>query len=115
MTMNLYRFDLDCGRMGSIEGIFAAPSESVDNIILEDLYFGEMLGKHSDIECIIEHDHITLLLSGKKAKDNETIENIISLFSGSKDEFGHGTITIFGVNPFDYWEDDETDDYNEEE
>jgi hypothetical protein len=57
----LWNFELDCGRMGSISGRFLATEEDVKAAIGQELYFGEVLGKHSDISATLEEGHITLV------------------------------------------------------
>jgi len=47
--LKLYKFMWDCGRMGDVEGIFAATDEVIQNAIGKRVYFGEILGKHSEI------------------------------------------------------------------
>ena len=58
---NLYQFHWDCGRMGSILGIFAATEAEIKAALGKSLYFGEVLGKHSDIRGVLEEKDITLL------------------------------------------------------
>jgi len=84
--MSLFRFNLDCGRMGSLEGVFEAEQHEVDTLIGKTVYFGEVLGKHSEIIVKIENSHITLLTS-----DDE--------FISKAREYG---ISFVGTNPFDY-------------
>jgi hypothetical protein len=47
----IYRMDIDCGRNGNLTGVFIADKDHV-KILLEkkiEIYFGEVLGKHSEI------------------------------------------------------------------
>lgn len=57
----VYRFNFDAGRNGSLTGIFVADDEAVRSVIGSEAYFGEVLGKHSEIQGTIEADHITLV------------------------------------------------------
>ena len=41
----LYSFELDWGRMGSLEGLFIAEEKDVKDIIGKNVQFGEVLGK----------------------------------------------------------------------
>tara|TARA_Y100000310_G_scaffold321360_1_gene378878 strand:+ start:3846 stop:4022 length:177 start_codon:yes stop_codon:yes gene_type:complete len=50
----LYGFYADFGRMGNLDGIFIAESDDLDAIMGKDIYFGEILGKHSDIILTLE-------------------------------------------------------------
>lgn len=45
----LYRFYWDFGRSGSLEGLFVATEEEVNESIGAYVYFGEVLGKHSEV------------------------------------------------------------------
>ena len=83
----LYRFYWDCGRNGSVEGIFIAEEEDVKNAIGENVYFGEILGKHSEVYGILEESDIKELnVSSITVKELEKIA---------------GT-NICGYNPLDY-------------
>jgi hypothetical protein len=48
-TMKLYKMDFDCGRMGSLFGVFLAEPQAVAAAMGKQIYFGEVLGKHSEI------------------------------------------------------------------
>lgn len=61
MDKNLYLFYVDCGRMGTLQGLFVATQEEVDNLIGEEVCFYEVLGKHSEIGGHIEADEISLI------------------------------------------------------
>ena len=69
----LYKMNFDCGRQGSLEGVFVADTEDVkyliDNMICVN--FGEALGKHSEIYGPICKDEI---------KQITTDEKVISIF-----------------------------------
>ena len=43
----LYEFYWECGRQGDLTGVFIADSESVAALLDKEIYFGEVLGKHS--------------------------------------------------------------------
>lgn len=57
----LWSFYWDCGRNGELEGLFKATKEEVQNAIGKTAYFGEVLGKHSDIYGTIEEREIQLV------------------------------------------------------
>lgn len=57
--------------MGDISSVFIAESDLVDELIGETVYFGEILGKHSDIYGNLEEKDITV-----RSED----QNFISLF-----------------------------------
>lgn len=81
----LYKFYWDCGRQGYLEGLFVAESEAVEKAIGKDVYFGEKLGKHSEIYGPLEEKDLTILTT-----DLEFIEKFEALGCGS------------GYNPLDY-------------
>lgn len=58
---NLYRFCWDCGRAGDVEGVFIASHDELENIIGKEVYFGEILGKHSEVYGIVERDEVKLI------------------------------------------------------
>jgi len=47
--LNVYRFNWDCGRQGRVEGVFISTSQTIEQFIGRDVYFGEILGKHSEV------------------------------------------------------------------
>jgi len=51
MAEALYKLDFDCGRAGSLQGLFIADKEDVKILVEKELevYFGEVLGKHSEV------------------------------------------------------------------
>lgn len=55
----LYEFSWDCGRSGSIDGLFVSTNEEVSGLIGKEVYFGEVLGKHSEVYGVIEEGDIT--------------------------------------------------------
>lgn len=59
----VYRMELDCGRMGSLIGIFSADKRHIDYLVSSglEIYFGEVLGKHSEIFGPIEKDEIEMI------------------------------------------------------
>jgi len=59
--IGLYKFHWDCGRMGTLDGLFFAKPIDVEKAIGEIIYFGEALGKHSDIYGSLETDEIELV------------------------------------------------------
>ena len=50
----LWKFFWDCGRSGKVEGVFKATKEEVENAIGKHIYFGEILGKHSEVEGTLD-------------------------------------------------------------
>jgi len=87
----LYKFYVDFGIMGELQGLFVAKETDVKDLIKKEIYFGEVLGKHSDIYFDIEVDQII-----EVSDDQELISKLIKIFGR----------TISGYNPFDYLEED---------
>jgi len=57
----IYRWSESFGRMGSLNGIFTAREDEVADFIGKHVYFGEVLGKYSDIECDLTAEQFELL------------------------------------------------------
>jgi hypothetical protein len=91
----IYKFHQDHGRMGSLEGIFVADPKEVKQLIdsEKDVYFGEVLGKHSEIYSPISDDEITMV------SDDPAFVELFEAHDLSS-----------GFCPFDYIEDVDEDD-----
>jgi hypothetical protein len=78
--------------MGYLSSYFVSTPEMVDKITGREVYFGEVLGKHSEIYGTIEEDDIRLV-----SDDPEFVEQFDRLIGSS------------GHNPFRYvhWEEDD--------
>jgi hypothetical protein len=46
--MKLYKYSQDCGRMGSIEGVFFLEPDEAEFLSQYNLSWDELLGKHSE-------------------------------------------------------------------
>lgn len=87
MTSALYRFRADFGRMGTLQGIFVAEKAEIDAAIGREVYFGEVLGKHSDVSVKLKEEHFRCLTDDP---------GFVEKFSEFECESGH--------NPLDYIE-----------
>lgn len=58
MNKYLWRFYWDCRRNGEVEGLFVATENEIQNAIGKNVYFGEILGKHSEVYGILEEDDL---------------------------------------------------------
>lgn len=58
---NLYKFKWNCGRQGTLQGLFVSTDTEVENAIGSEAYFGEVLGKHSEVYGEIEKGDIVKL------------------------------------------------------
>ena len=75
----VYKLNVDCGRQGELTGLFIAKKSHV-KILLEqklEVYFGEVLGKHSEIFGSIDPKEIMFVSDNpeviKVIKDNDLI------------------------------------------
>ena len=58
---NVYQISEDFGRGFSIDGVFLATPAEVKALVGRNVYFGEICGKHSEIDLDIGPDTITLV------------------------------------------------------
>ncbi len=86
----LYSFYADFGRDGYLEGLFIASKSDVEGAIGKTAYFGEVLGKHSDISLELEEGDFEI-----KSEDKD-------LIVGLHDAFGCTSFLLSGYNPLDY-------------
>jgi hypothetical protein len=83
----LWKFEWDCGRQGDLEGLFVATEQEVQELIGQQVNFGEVLGKHSEIYGDIEEGEITKVDLG-----SETVEKVTKILGD----------TWSGYNPLKY-------------
>lgn len=83
---SIWRFWAGFGRMGHLDAVFTATDREIENAIGETVYFGEVLGKHSEIFVTLEEKHFTKISS-----------SYASFFEALKLKTGH--------NPLDYLRD----------
>lgn len=57
----LWHFYWDCGRMGFVESYFIATPEEVVSHYGEELWFGEILGKHSEIHGHFDEEDLKII------------------------------------------------------
>ena len=94
--LKLYSFHWDCGRSGDLDGLFVAEEDQVESAIGKRLYFGEVLGKHSEVEGILEASDLE-----EVSREQDKITWLVDLLGTS----------ISGFNPLEYLvEEDEEDD-----
>jgi len=94
----LYRFSVDYGRMGDIESVFTEDDAVVSKCIGKEVYFGEILGKHSNISVELEESQFEVL------SDDPIVIDIIEKYIG---ETGHNPI---GYIDYEVYEDDGEDE-----
>ena len=83
----IFKLHFDCGRQGELTGVFTSTKERVNKLIKEKIpvYFGEVLGKHSEIYGPIEEVDVTFVT------DNDEAVKVVR---------DNGLST--GISPFDY-------------
>lgn len=79
--------------MGDLQGLFIADDAEIAEIIGKDIYFGEVLGKHSEISGKLEAGDMTV-----KSDDQVFIAKFVEIMGGG---------TISGYNPLDYYDGEE--------
>lgn len=97
-TRGVYRMQFDAGRMGSVCGLFTATDEEIKEAIGKEVYFGEVLGKHSEVYGTLEASEVTLVTDDPD-------------FVAKFDEYQCAS----GYNPLEYLRENEEDDSEEEE
>ena len=98
MSKILVEFYWDCGRSGELTGLFVTTKEKLDGIYGKEAYFGEVLGKHSEISGTITKADFTI------KTDNQEFINLFEELIGEQ-----------GFNPFDYIEESDSEDSEEED
>lgn len=83
----VYKMDFDCGRMGNLVGLFIADKKWVEGLIESEVevYFGEVLGKHSEVYGKITKEELTFVSDSPE---------VIKVIEEHELESGY--------NPFDY-------------
>ena len=82
----LYRFQWDCGRNGVVEGVFSADDDMLESSIGKRVYFGEILGKHSEVHGTLDNDDLEVLTDDQE-------------FIAKAEEYG---LVPIGYNPLSY-------------
>lgn len=80
----LVRYNVEFGRMGDLEGLFVTTHEEMTNALGKQVYWGEVLGKHSEIYHDLQIEELTIVTD-----DQDFIANLV-LYVGSD---------ISGFNP----------------
>lgn len=84
----IYKFESGCGRMGNLYGIFVADSKEVNDLTTSggEIYFGEVLGKHSEIRGEISAIEIKMI---------KAVPELVEKFEELNMETGFNPITIW--------------------
>lgn len=65
----IVEFNWDCGRQGNVESTFVCDAGKLEASFGKEVYFGEILGKHSEIYGTLDREDITI-----KSDDQEFID-----------------------------------------
>lgn len=92
----LYKLHIDCGRQGDLEGLFICDTQELEQLVKSEyeVYYGEVLGKHSEIIGRLEERDYTLV---------STDENVIKVIEDNELENGS--------NPFHYIDEDDYEEF----
>lgn len=85
--LKLYSFNWDMRRMGSVEGLFVSDEQTIKDNIGAEVYFGEILGKHSEVYGTLDEEDLKVV-----SEDQDKIEWLVGLLGYS----------ISGYNPLEY-------------
>lgn len=87
MSKAIYKLSIDFKRQGNLEGVFVAEKEQIEYLLNNKIkiYFGEVLGKHSEVNVIIEENEI------EEVTDNDEFIELFEQYDLSS-----------GYNPLDY-------------
>ena len=96
MKKLLVHFQWYVHRMGTVESLFICTQEEIDNAIGKELYFGEILGKHSEIYGTLDKEDITV-----KSDDQDFIDKLQDII---------GSTTISGHNPLSYFKEEDEEE-----
>jgi len=84
----LVSFAWDCGRLGNLHGLFICTQEELDALEEKEVYFGEVLGKHSEIFGTLKKEDFRII-----SVEQDKIDWL--------EEIMHNK-SISGFNPMDY-------------
>ncbi|CAB3779326.1 hypothetical protein LMG28688_00805 [Paraburkholderia caffeinitolerans] len=97
----LVKFHWDCGRQGEVDGLFVVEKDVLEKAYGKEVYFGEILGKHSEVSGTLDRGDITV-----KSEDQDFIAKVEELLGSH----------LSGYDPFDYMQEDEdSEDESDEE
>ena len=82
--------------MGSLDGLFMCEPSEIEPLIGKEIYFGEVLGKHSEIYGTLDADDLEV-----KSDDEEFIAKLGEVLGTTR--------TISGFNPLDFYDPEDED------
>ena len=99
MKTGVYKLEASYGRMGDLSGVFIATDSDVKKLISSQIkvYFGEVLGKHSEVYGKLESDDISLLTDSAEAValvGKHGLSNGLNPFEQTSIHFDFDTIKV---------------------
>lgn len=95
----LAKFHWSFRRSGEVSGVFICTKQQIADAVGKEVYFGEILGKHSEVYGTLDEEDIEIL-----SDDQYFISLMLEIFPDGE---------ISGYNPLSYVQ--ETEDYEEGE
>lgn len=91
---SIFKLHAECGRQGTLYGLFIAENQQVEKLIESEIkvYFGEVLGKHSEIFGSLSDEDIEFITDDQSVVEMVEINNLCVGFDPFK----------MGVVDFDY-------------
>lgn len=93
----LVKFHWDCGRMGDVRGMFVTTKAQLEAGYDREVYFGEILGKHSEVYGKLERGDIEIV-----TEDQAFLQQLVK----------HVGTELGGYNPLSYFREDKDEDDN---
>ena len=82
----IVEFYWDLGRMGEVSSTFVCDKSQLGDLYGREVYFGEILGKHSEVYGTVEEGHLTI-----KSEDQEFIKKFQEIM-GENWSTGHNPL-----------------------
>lgn len=92
MAKALWKYYWYLGRQGIVEGLFVEDEDEVNLCIGREVYFGEILGKHSEVYGELKSEHL------KKLTEDPVI---VDFFEQQMHSFGYNPISAIRDNEED--------------
>ena len=98
--LKLYEFFADFGRMGELEGLFIEHDHIVDSKIGKTVFFGEVLGKHSEIILDLKRENFSV-----KSDNQDFVKEMVQVLG----------YDISGFNPIKILLEQEDEEYENDD
>lgn len=97
----LVKFHWSFRRSGEVSGVFICTKQQIADAIGKEVYFGEILGKHSEVYGTLDEGDIEIL-----SDDSKVIEVLLGVFPDGE---------ISGYNLLSYVQETDDEDFEEGE